>query len=237
MATLYLIPTTLGNEDIQRTLPAYNQTQIAEVRYFIVEELRSARRFLRTLNHDAPIDEMQFFLLNEHTRKADCDTMLQPLLSGQDMGLLSEAGIPCIADPGSVVVRHAHRLGIKVQPLVGPSSLMMALMASGFNGQRFQFWGYQPIDNAQLSKRIKDMEQSSRKYDRTEIFIEAPYRNQRMLETICRSANPDTQLCIACDLTLDTETIITLPIREWKKIITTINFHKRPAVFLLYCGI
>ncbi len=228
---LYLIPTPLGETGFENALPAYNHQVLEKISVYIVEELRTARRFLRRAGISKPIDALTFHELNEHTVPEEAAAYLDEALKGSDIGLLSEAGLPCVADPGNIVVKQAHSKGIQVIPLVGPSSLMLALMASGLNGQRFIFHGYLPVNPAQRATSLKALEKDISLNNRTQIFIETPYRNLAMFESIVRVCQPDTLLCIAADLTLDSQFISTLTVRQWKSKLP--ELHKRPAVFLL----
>jgi len=231
---LYLIPTTLGETDKpEKVLPNYNTTVVHQLDEFIVEQLRTARRFLRKLDHPVPIDEMKFHELNKHTNEKDMSTYLDSVFSGKSIGLLSEAGTPCVADPGSVIVQMAHEKNIEVVPLVGPNSIILALMVSGFNGQNFTFHGYLPVDKQTLVKKIREMETTSRNLNQTQIFIETPYRNNQLLVRLMEVCRIDTKICIATDVTLVGESINTKTISEWKK--ETVDLHKKPTVFLLYC--
>ncbi len=230
---LYLFPVTLGdNTAIEKVIPGYNHTVLHTIRIFIVENIRTARRFLRKTNHPVPIDDMIFFVLNKHTPEEEADTFLQPLEKGENIGLLSEAGTPAVADPGAVVVQKAHRKAIRVVPLVGPNSIILALMASGFNGQQFCFHGYLPIEPSLRMKKIREIEQEAWRKNSSQIFIETPYRNNSMLESLIKTCKPQTLLCIASDLTLPSEKIITRNMSQWKK--NTADFNKKPAVFILY---
>lgn len=230
---LYLIPTTLGDfETAGKVLPDYNHVITHQLTNFIVENVRTARRFLKKIAHPVPIDEMNFFELGKHTPVEQITSYLNPLKSGISVGLLSEAGTPCIADPGSVIVIMAHELHTEVVPLIGPNSIILALMASGFNGQQFTFHGYLPVHKKDLSRKLKDLDMAARKNDQTQIFIETPYRNLQMFEMICNTCNPNTLLCIASDLTLPSQMIKTKSIRQWKK--EKVDLHKRPTVFLIY---
>ncbi len=231
--TLYLFPVTLGNnEDIPRVIPAYNREILFDIRTFVVENIRTARRFIKKSGHPLPIDDMQFFELNKHTPEEAIDAFLAPAVNGEDMGVLSEAGTPAVADPGAVVVGLAHRKGIRVVPLVGPNSIILALMASGFNGQQFCFHGYLPIESPQRVKKIRELEQDAWRKSTSQLFIETPYRNNKMLESLLKTCKPQTLLCIASDLTLPTEKIVTKNIAGWKK--ETADLNKKPAVFILY---
>ena len=230
--SLFLFPSALGSYDLSKQLPEYNSRITENVNYYIVENLRSARRFLKSLNKDLIIEHLEFAELNEHTRDNELIEILNPLLSGQDAILVSEAGLPCVADPGGNIVFMAHQLGIRVVPLVGPSSLMLSLMASGFNGQNFSFHGYLPIDKRQREQKIKDLESLAWRNDQTQIFIETPYRNRQMIESILAACRADSRLCVAANLRSNEEIIISKTIREWKAVKK--DFNKQPAVFLLY---
>lgn len=233
LGKLFLVPTTLGSFDtIHKVIPEYNLQIMRSLDVFIVEQLRTARRFLKKAGHPTPIDDMQFYELNKFTDEQEISDFLKPAINGRSIGLLSEAGTPCIADPGAVIVRLAHRAGIQVVPLVGPNSIVLALMASGLNGQRFCFHGYLPVEGAQLGKKIKELDANSRKMDQTEIFIETPYRNRQMLESLIKHGRPQSLLCIATDLSLESERIETNTLATWKK--KSPDFHKKPSVFLLY---
>ncbi len=230
---LYLIPTPLGkNENMEKIFPGYNFEVIRKIDVFIVENLRSARRFIAKLNHPVPIDNMTFYELGKHTKPEEIQSYLNPLLRGKNTGILSEAGTPCIADPGADIVKIAQEFKVDVIPLVGPNSILMALMGSGFNGQNFAFHGYLPVDKAQLNSKIKRLEVDAVRNDQTQIFIETPFRNQKLFETLVKTCKPQTQLCIAIDLTLQGQSIRTLSIASWKR--ENPNLHKRPAVFLIY---
>lgn len=229
---LVLIPTLLGDSSIDAVMPANLRNMIKGIRHFIVEDLRTARRFLKKVDRDIDIDSLVFFELNKHTPEADIRHMIQPMLGGHHTGLMSEAGTPCVADPGSLIVSLAHDSDIKVVPLSGPSSITLALMASGFNGQNFVFHGYLPVDSKKRQSALKSIEQDAYRLDQTQIFIETPYRNMQMLESILKTCLPETRLCIAANLTTSQEMIRTLPVSRWKKEPPAI--HKQPAVFLIY---
>jgi len=230
---LYLIPTTLGdNGTMSKVLPAYNTEVIRTLDVFIVENLRTARRFIAKTGHPVPIDNMTFYELGKHTPEENIQSFLNPILQGKSVGLLSEAGTPCVADPGAVVVNFAHQLKVKVIPLVGPNSLIMALMASGFNGQSFAFHGYLPVDNAELQRKIRQMELAIQKDDQTQLFIETPFRNRKLFEALLSVCGKLTKLCVATDISLATEKIKTLTIAAWQK--ETVDLHKKPTVFLLF---
>jgi 16S rRNA (cytidine1402-2'-O)-methyltransferase len=231
---LYLIPTPLGETGFEAGLPVFNHQILKNITIFIVEELRTARRFLRKAGYTEDFESVIFYLLNEHTPDNEAVTMLEKAIAGNHIGLLSEAGLPCIADPGNIIVRLAHRKGIRVIPLTGPSSIMLALMASGLNGQNFVFHGYLPVKPDERTKTLKELEKVIFKSNQTQIFIETPYRNLAMLESILKVCHPSLMLSIAVDLTLKTEWIRSMPVSEWKK--QKPELHKRPAVFLLGNG-
>jgi len=229
---LYLIPAKLGDSEYEAIFPNINKELILSIDTFIIEDLRSARRFLKSLNYPGNFDNVNFHLLNEHTESEETSHYLDAINEGKDVGILSEAGMPCIADPGNVIVRMAHRKDIAVIPLTGPSSIFLSLAASGFNGQNFSFLGYIPIKPNERSNFLKEVEKRVWKLRQTQIFIEAPYRNVKLFESIIQNCGTNTMLCIACDITLNTEFIRTKSIAEWKKVKPDI--HKRPTVFLLY---
>lgn len=229
---LYLIPNTLGDSPIENVIPAYNRTIIAGIKHFIVEDVRTARRFLKKVDADINIDELSFYVLNVRTSPEEMQACLKPLEQGFDVGVISEAGCPAIADPGADVVRIAQQKNCQVVPLVGPSSILLALMASGFNGQSFAFVGYLPIKQPERSASLKRLETRSMAENQSQIFIETPYRNMKMLEDIIAVCQADTNLCIAADITLPTEFIKTRTLREWKKSLPDLN--KRPCIFILY---
>ncbi len=230
--SLYLIPSSLGASDIGTFWPSENTKVVKNIVHFIVENIRTARRFLRSVGYDKSFEDARFFLLNKHTKQDYISNFLNPCHEGLDSGLLSEAGCPCIADPGRVVVELAHQSGIEVIPLIGPSSIMLALMGSGFNGQNFSFVGYLPIDKAERVRKIKNLETTSSREDQTQIFMEAPFRNNQLLESLVNTLNPETKLCIACNLTIPGQFIKTHSIAHWKKQMP--DLHKRPSIFLVY---
>ena len=230
---LILFPVSIGAEDINTSLPSFNGELLASCHTFIVEELRTARRFLKRAGYPHPIDETQFFELNEHTSHEDIGNYLDAIDNGENIGLLSEAGLPCVADPGAMITKVAQRRGIEVVPLVGPSSLMLALMASGFNGQSFAFVGYLPVDKSKRAAAIRHLEERVKREHQTQLFIEAPYRNNQMLESLSTVLQPNTMVCVACDLTLPTQYIRSLPSGKWKTERGKIDLHKRNTVFLI----
>lgn len=231
-ASLFLIPVTLGETEHDQVFPAYNRTVIQQIKYFVVEDVRSARRFLKKVDQGIVIDELTFFTLNKHTSPEAIGSYLEPLKLGHSVGVISEAGCPAVADPGADVVAIAQRKGYRVIPLVGPSSILMALMASGFNGQRFAFNGYLPIDGTQRTQELKRLEGRIYSEDQTQLFIETPYRNNKLLEEILKVCRPATRLCIASDITTEEEFIRTRTIKEWQGKQPDLN--KKPTIFLLY---
>lgn len=229
--TLYLVPNTLGNADSGMTIPEGVKSYIDQTSVFIVENLRNARRYLKNLNREINIDMLTFYELNKHTDAGEIPSYLKELLEGQDAAIISEAGVPGIADPGAEVVRVAHETGIRVVPLTGPSSILLALMASGLNGQSFCFHGYLPIKRPERIKKIRELEQMAERNGTTQLFMEAPYRNDAMLSDILESCQNATRLCIAADITMETEFIYTKSIGQWKR--KKPALHKRPVMFLL----
>jgi 16S rRNA (cytidine1402-2'-O)-methyltransferase len=231
MAKLYLIPTTLGDTTIERVLPPDLTRQISSISVFIVENVRTARRFLKKVNPAIVIDNLTFFELNQHTDKKEISRFLEPIQRGLDIGIISEAGCPAIADPGAEVVKVAHTRNIQVIPWVGPSSILLALMASGMSGQNFAFNGYLPIKNPEKSQQIKMLEKRMQTEGQTQIFIETPYRNAQLLDELLKNCEPETMLCVAADITLETEFILSKPVSYWKTHIPDIQ--KRPAIFMI----
>lgn len=229
---LYLIPALLGDSQPNYSIPSGLLNIINSLDEFIVENERTARRYLKSLGYEKPLQELILHPLNKHTELEEIPSFLKNAETGKNIGLLSEAGTPAIADPGADIVTIAHTKGIQVIPLVGPSSILLSLMASGFNGQNFAFVGYLPIDKKQRVNKIKELERRVYLEDQTQIFIETPYRNNQMIKDLVNSCKPETKLCVACDLTLDNELVISKPINSWKK--TQPDIHKRPAVFLIY---
>lgn len=229
---LYLIPVTLGDTPIENVLPPYNKEIILGIRYFIVENVRSARRFLKKVDREIDIDTLTFYPLNKHTSSEDISDYLKPLIGGASMGVISEAGCPAVADPGADVVAIAQRKKLKVVPLVGPSSIILSVMASGFNGQSFAFHGYLPIEPAERGKKLKMLEQRVYAENQTQLFIETPYRNHKMVEDILQNCRPQTKLCIAANITCEGEYIHTRTVKEWQGHIPDLS--KIPCIFLLY---
>ncbi len=227
---LYLIPVTLGDDDFKSVIPEKVLGITRSLRHFIVEDIRSARRYLRLIDKEFPINDSVFFVLNEHTGDSELTDFLEPLKKGADTGIMSEAGLPGIADPGSRIVSLAHRNNIKVIPLSGPSSILLALISSGLNGQNFSFHGYLPVRAAERSARIRDIEKKAHDGS-AQIFIETPYRGQQMLEAIMSVCQNETMLCIATDITLPSESIKTMNISGWKKNPPLIN--DRLVIFIV----
>ena len=232
LGTLYLIPVTLGDDAIGKALPPDVVSIAQKLDTFIVENEKTARRFLGAIKTQKPVRELTLLTLNEHTHDKELPALLAPLLEGRDVGLMSEAGCPGIADPGAQLAAQAHRKGIRVAPLVGPSSILLGLMASGLDGQRFTFLGYLPSEKAARVQTLREIEQASRKRRETQIFIETPYRNQHLLEDILANCSGDTRLCVACNVSLESELIVTKRITDWKNAPLP-DLHKKPTVFLL----
>ncbi|WP_321927062.1 SAM-dependent methyltransferase [Paraburkholderia guartelaensis] len=235
LGTLYLIPNTLGEGDdaaLNAVLPTPVRERAGALASYIGENAKTTRAFLKRVGTTRPIQEIEIRELNVNTPAGEVDKLLAPLLAGIDTGLVSEAGVPAVADPGALLVRRAHERGIKVVPLVGPSSILLALMASGLNGQSFAFHGYLPVDANERVKKLRDLEQISRKGKQTQIFIETPYRNRTLLDALLATCAPSTLVCVAADLTLPTETIVSRSVSDWKKKPAP-ELHKRPAIFLL----
>lgn len=239
-AALYLIPVGMSDAPYGDVLPAGNMRIIKGIRHFIVENVRSARRFLKRCDPSVDISALVFSELNRHTDLRDVSAMLEPLRRGEPVGVMSDAGCPAVADPGAIAVAAAQKEGFTVRPLVGPSSILMSLMASGFNGQGFAFHGYLPIDESARIAALRRLESDSRRYDMTQIFIETPYRNNRMLRFLASGLSPQTMLCVACDITDPAHEIIrTLSADQWRKLIeegSAADIDKRPAIFLIYAG-
>lgn len=230
--SLFLISMTLGDTSIERVIPAYNIEIVSGLKHYIVENVRTARRFLKKCNPEVDIDSLTFYELNKHTDKDQIAGYLKPIRSGESIGVISEAGCPAVADPGADVVAIAQREGYKVVPLVGPSSMLMAIMASGFNGQSFAFHGYLPIDANERIKKLKQLEARAYNEDQTQLFIETPYRNQKLAEDILQHCKPQTRLCIAMNITCEDEYIVTRSVKSWKGKLP--DMHKKPCVFLIY---
>lgn len=231
-AKLILFPVPIGEDTVDACIPPYNREMLNTCHHFIVEDLRTARRNLKRMGYTGGIDSTIFYELNEHTQETEITTYLDPIAEGFNVGLMSEAGLPCIADPGSLITSMAHRQGIEILPLVGPSSIFLALMASGFNGQNFAFNGYPPVGANKLASCLKTIETRIYRDSQTQIFIEAPYRNDKLLAFLASKLMPTTRICVACDLTLPTQFIRTRMARLW--LTDPPQLHKRPAIFLLY---
>lgn len=229
--TLYLIPTTLGESAYDQVIPSFNNTILQEIDVFIVENIKTARRFIKKTAPDKIIDDLVFHEINKRTNLDMLPTFLKPIDEGKNIGVISDAGCPGVADPGADVVALAHQKNIKVVPLVGPSSILLSLMASGFNGQSFCFNGYLPKEQKDRVRKLKDLERMAIAQKQTQLFIETPYRNQHVLTDLLSTCNPNTKLCVAVDITMVSEQITTKTIAEWKN--TTIDLNKRPCIFLL----
>lgn len=231
-AALYLIPVPLSETAVENVIPEYNIAIVSQIRFFIVENIRSARRFLKKCNKNINIDELSFFTLNGHTKPEEVEHFITPLVNGNPVGVISEAGCPAIADPGADVVAIAQRKHLRIIPLVGPSSIIMSLMASGFNGQGFAFQGYLPIEPNDRLRKFKEMENAIYHNDQTQIFIETPYRNNKLIAEMIRVLPRKMSLCVAADISGENESIKTMSINEWGKL--KYNYDKTPTIFLLY---
>lgn len=226
-----MIPTTLGEKEPLEVLPISIKRAIENIDYYIVENEKSARHFIKKISPRKPQPHLRLQLLNKYTEAAAIPTFLKPCLDGHDMGVISEAGCPGVADPGAEVVRIAHEKGIQVIPMVGPSSILLALMASGMNGQSFAFNGYLPIDSNERRRRIKHLEKISKTMNQSQIFMETPYRNDKLMAELLKTLSLNTRLCVACDISLSTEYIVTKTVGQWKK--TPLALHKRPVIFIV----
>jgi len=229
--SLYLIPTRLGDNPPLEVLPISIKKVIEDIDYYIVENEKTARRFIKRISPNKSQPKLKLSVLNKYTTEGERNTFLNPCLEGESIGLLSEAGCPSIADPGSDIVSLAHQMQLRVIPLVGPSSIILALMASGMNGQGFSFNGYLPIDKSERKSKLKTLERLSNEHNQAQIFIETPYRNMKMLEDLANVLQPNTRVCVACDLTLPTEFIKTMSAKEWKH--NKEDLHKRPSIFII----
>ncbi len=229
---LFLIPVPLADDTIDKVIPVYHQQLINTIGHFIVENEKTARKWLKAMNLEQPQSGLKINVYGKHADKSDINLFLKPLLDGFDVGLMSEAGCPAIADPGAEIVALAHQKNIEVVPLSGPNSILMALMASGFNGQSFTFHGYLPIDKADRGRKIKDMEMLAVKFSQTQLFMETPFRNNHLLDDILKTCSPQNRLCIAANLTAADEFIATKTIAQWRK--EKIDLHKKPVIFVLY---
>lgn len=228
---IYLIPNTLGESPIDYNLPEENIRLINAIKHFIVEDIRTARRFLKKVNKEIDIDSLKFFVLDKHTSQQEIPSFLLPALNGHDMGILSEAGCPGVADPGADVVAIAHQKNLRVTPLIGPSSILLSVMASGMNGQSFAFNGYLPAGKGENIKVIKQLEERSIREKQTQIFIETPFRNTKLMQDLLFALRPTTRLCIAADITLSSEYIVTKTVAQWQGKLPDLS--KRPAIFLI----
>lgn len=232
LGKLYLIPTTLGESDPMDVLPQTVKRAIDFIDHYIVENEKTARKSIKAVHPEKKQPDLKISLLNKHTEASEHAQMIAPCLQGINVGLMSEAGCPGVADPGAAIVKIAHEKGIQVVPLVGPSSILLALMASGMNGQSFAFNGYLPIDKSEKKAALKNLEKLSHDKNQSQLFIETPYRNNKLLEDILQTLQPNTHLCIACDITLPTEYIKTLRVADWKK--TKVDLHNRPCIFIVH---
>lgn len=228
---IYLIPCTLGETPPLEVLPLLVKKAIENIDHYIVEHEKSARRFIKSVASKKQQNSLHIEEINKFTKPKEIPQMLEPCFNGFDVGIISDAGCPGIADPGAAVVEQAHQKGIKVVPLVGPSSILLALMASGFNGQNFAFNGYLPIDKVERKQKIKQLEKKSIVENQSQLFIETPYRNNQMLESLVKTLQNTTGICVACDITLSTQYIRTAPVKQWKRI--KVDLHKRPAIFII----
>lgn len=235
LGTLYLIPCTLGDTPAEQVLPQHVITIARTLQHYVVEQAKTTRQFLSALKHQQAIQSLHFATLNEHSDSRELPALLAPLLAGRDVGFISEAGCPGIADPGAAMVNLAHQRGIRVIPLVGPSSLLLALMASGLNGQCFAFHGYLAIADTERNKRISQLEAESASRNQTQLFIETPYRNGKLFAALLSQCRPNTRLCVATDISLPSEQIHTRTITQWKAMETP-TLHKRPSIFLLHAA-
>ncbi|MGB2273202.1 MAG: SAM-dependent methyltransferase [Flavicella sp.] len=232
LGKLYLIPTTLGETEPLEVMPLSVKKVVEEVDYFIVENEKSARRFIKKISPGKPQPNLKIMLLDKYANSFEVERYLDICQQGFSVGLLSEAGVPAIADPGAEVVKLAHQKGVQVVPLVGPSSILMAMMSSGMNGQNFAFNGYLPIDRNERKKELKSLEKLSKENNQSQIFIETPYRNDKMLSDLKQFLTPSTRLCVAADISLSSEYIKTFSIQEWKNVKP--DLHKRPAIFIIH---
>ncbi len=229
---LYLIPVNLGETDARTVLPHATLTVVCGLRRFIAENPKSARRFLKSAGYPRPLREAAIATLDEHTPRTEFSVLIAPLLEGEDCGLMSEAGCPAVADPGAEFIRLAHTHGVRVVPLIGPSAILLALMACGLNGQQFAFHGYLPVERAERARRLRELEEGAARTGSAQIFIETPYRNGAMLQTMLETCRGDTLLCIATDLTLPGESIATRAVAEWKT--KPPDLDRRPTVFMIW---
>lgn len=232
LGKLYLIPTTLGDMNPDDVLPQTVKRSIDFITDYIVENEKTARKFIKSIHPEKVQSSLRISVLNKHTEIQEYNEMIQPCLEGKNIGLMSEAGCPGVADPGAAIVKVAHEKGIQVIPLVGPSSILLALMGSGMNGQSFAFNGYLPIDKSEKKTALKNLEKLSYDKNQSQLFIETPYRNNKLVEDMLQTLQPNTKLCIACDITLPTEYIKTLKVQDWKKV--KLDLHNRPTIFIIH---
>ncbi len=231
LGNIYLIPNTLGGETVSDILPAEVQKITTSLRYFAVEEIKSARRLLRKMDRTFPIDDSQFFIINKHTKESDLMKILLILIKGENIGIISEAGCPGVADPGAELIALAHTQNIKIVPMVGPSSILLSLMASGFSGQEFSFHGYLPRERKERIKKLKDFEMDTKRSGKTHIFMDTPFRNMHVLEDMLNDLGDSCQLCIASNVTLLTEQIRTMSVKDWRE--KAYDIGKIPTIFLI----
>jgi 16S rRNA (cytidine1402-2'-O)-methyltransferase len=231
LGSVYLIPNTLGGENISDVLPSVNLQKMEEISYFVVETLKVARRFLKKCGYTKDFSDVTFFELNKRTHPSDIQRFLKPLKEGEHLGVISDAGCPGVADPGAALVALAHQMGARIKPLVGPSSILLTLMASGFNGQSFAFHGYLPKERKDRVRHLLYFEQTVQKTGATQLFMDTPFRNNNVLEDLMVSLKPDTLLCIGSNLTMENERTTTMTIKEWKT--KSIDIHKQPAMFAI----
>lgn len=228
-----MVPCPIADDgDMARVLPEYNADIVRSINYFVVENLRTGRRFLSRVGMGRPIDTLKMAELNEHTAPAEVEALIAPILAGENCAMISEAGCPGVADPGAALAALCHRHGVRVVPLVGPSSILLALMASGMNGQSFAFNGYLPVKPPERQRALRNLERRARSEHQSQIFIEAPYRNRQMLEAIVASCAPDTRVTVAVDITAESERIVTRTVAEWRRAMPD-DLHKRPAIFII----
>ncbi len=231
LGTLYLLPSSMSDAPIDCVIPQGNVEVMRSLRYFIVENVRTTRRYLKRVDRSIDIDTLTFDVLDEHTQRADVAAMLEPLLRGESIGVISEAGCPAVADPGAAAVAEAHRIGARVVPMVGPSSIIMSLMASGMNGQQFAFLGYLPVERQARAAALKEIQRRVSRDNVTQVFIETPYRNNRLIAELSQQLPGDMQLCVAADLTGAGESIVSRPLREWARV--DYDYGKTPAIFVV----
>jgi len=231
LGTLYLIPSPLAECDFAKIFPIYNTEILQNIDHFIVEDLRTGRRFVKKLGMQKPMESLHFSTLNEHTKGNEMENLLQPLIEGKNVGLISDAGTPCVADPGSIIVSRAQQLEAEIVPLIGPSSILLTLMASGLNGQSFAFNGYLPREQPDRERQLRFLESLIKKSNQTQIFIETPYRNNHLFKSILAVCDPAVRLCLGVNITSENQMIKTMTVKKWKS--QKLDLHKQPTVFLL----